>query len=120
MIGDSRPMGYSKSGSTAQGEARFVAKVITEREKGNEIDWEAPYTSCYSMVNADPPEAIYFGSKYLPPVVAHTPMDMERVVKSWILRGSAFAWRDQNMNRSPDMGQAMMGWAEAHYSEMFD
>ena len=113
-------MGYSKSGSTAQGEAKFIAKVIVERSKGNEIEWEAPFTSCYSMVNAEPPEAIFFGSKYLPPLVAHTPMDMERVVRSQILRGSAFAWRDQNMIRSEDMGDAMIGWADAHFAEMFN
>lgn len=120
VIGDSRPMGFSKSGSTAQAEARFIAKVITQRHKGIEVEWEAPYTSCYSMVNADPPEAIFFGSRYLPPLVAYTPMDMERRVQAWIERGSAFAWRDQNMERTPEMGEAMMIWARSHIGDMFN
>ena len=119
VIGDSRPMGYSKSGSTANDEAKYVAKVIVGLDKGKKLEWKGPYTSCYSMVNADPPEAIYFGSQYLPPLIAHTPMDMERTVKAWIERGSAFAWRDQNMNRSPEMGQAMYAWAYGYYKDLF-
>ena len=120
VIGDSRSTGFSKSGSTAQSEARFVAKVIAGRIKGEEIEWESPYTSCFSMVGAEPMEAIYFGSEYLPPMADITAMGMERTVKSWIATGAAFAWRDQNMNRSEDMGREMIGWALTHFAEMFE
>jgi len=120
VIGDSRPMGYSKSGSTAQGEAKYVAKVISAHEQGKEIGWQAPYTSCYSMVNADPPEAIFFGSEYLLPVVAMTPLSQERIGEKWVEFGTAFAWRDEQMVRSPEMGQAMFAWGKAHYREMFE
>ena len=120
VIGDSRSTGFSKSGSTAQAEARFVAKVIAGRIKGEEIEWESPYTSCFSMVGAEPMEAIYFGSEYLPPLADITAMSMERTVKSWIATGAAFAWRDQNMNRSEEMGREMIGWALTHYAEMFE
>ncbi len=120
VIGDSRSTGYSKSGSTAQAEARFVAKVIAARIKGEEIAWESPYTSCYSMVSADPMEAIYFGSEYLPPQADITAMSMERTIASWTDTGAAFAWRDRNMQRSADMGQEMIGWATTHFKEMFE
>jgi NADPH-dependent 2,4-dienoyl-CoA reductase/sulfur reductase-like enzyme len=120
VIGDSRSTAYSKSGSTAQAEARYVAKVITARAKGEEVEWESPYTSCFSMVNADPMEAIYFGSQYLPPQADITAMSMERTIASWTDTGAAFAWRDRNMIRSEEMGQEMLGWAITHYSEMFE
>jgi sulfide dehydrogenase [flavocytochrome c] flavoprotein subunit len=119
IIGDSRSTGYSKSGSTAQAEARFVAKVIVERTKGNEIEWESPYTSCYSMVNAEPAEAIYFGSEYLPPQADITAAAMELTIRMWLDSGAAFAWRDRNMNRSAEMGGLMIDWATSHYQEMF-
>ncbi len=120
VIGDSRPMGYSKSGSTAQAEARYVAKVIAARAKGKEVKWESPFTSCFSMVNADPMEAIYFGSRYLPPLSDITAMSQERTIARWISTGAAFAWRDRNMNRSEEMGQAMLEWARGHFREMFN
>jgi len=120
VIGDSRSTGWSKSGSTAQAEARYIAKVIANRIKGVEIPWESPDTSCYSMVGAEPMEAIYFGSKYLAPQSAGTAMDNERFRDYWIDSGAAFAWRDRNMNRSKDMGDEMIGWALTHYAEMFE
>ncbi len=120
VIGDSRSTGWSKSGSTAQAEARYVARVIANRIKGVEIPWESPDTSCYSMVGAEPMEAIYFGSKYLAPQSAGTAMDNERFRDYWIDTGAAFAWRDRNMNRSRDMGDEMIGWALTHYAEMFE
>ncbi len=119
VIGDSRSTGYSKSGSTAQAEARFVAKVIVARTKGQEIEWESPYTSCYSMVSSDPMEAIYFGSEYLPPQADITAMSMDKTMASWTDTGAAFAWRDRNMNRSEEMGELMLQWATTHYDEMF-
>lgn len=119
VIGDSRSTGYSKSGSTAQAEARFVAKVIAGRIAGHEIEWESPYTSCYSMVAADPAMAIYFGSEYLPPMADITALSMEYTINQWMDSGAAFAWRDRNMNRSVDMGDEMIGWALTHYAEMF-
>ena len=120
VIGDSRSTGWSKSGSTAQAEARYVARVIANRIKGVEIPWESPDTTCYSMVGAEPMEAIYFGSKYLAPQSAGTAMDNERFRDYWIDTGAAFAWRDRNMNRSRDMGDEMIGWALTHYAEMFE
>ena len=120
VIGDSRPQGWSKSGSTAQGEAKHIAKVIVARHLGKEAEWESPYTSCYSMVNADPPEAIYFGSEYLKPVAALTAMMQEKIVQAWIDFGTAFAWRDEKFRRSTDMGGAMFEWGRAHYREMFE
>lgn len=119
VIGDSRSTGYSKSGSTAQAEARYVARVIAGRIAGVEIPWESPDTTCYSMVGAEPMEAIFFGSKYLPPQSAGTAMDNERFRDYWIDTGAAFAWRDRNMNRSQEMGHEMIGWALTHYAEMF-
>jgi NADPH-dependent 2,4-dienoyl-CoA reductase/sulfur reductase-like enzyme len=120
VVGDSRPQGYSKSGSTAQGESKYVAKVISAYEQGKEVKWQAPYTSCYSMVSTDPPQAIFFGSEYLPPEVGITPLSQERIAQAYVEFGTAFAWRDEQMERSTDMGQAMFAWGRAHYREMFE
>jgi hypothetical protein len=71
------------------------------------------------MVNAEPAEAIYFGSEYLPPQADITAKAMELTVKMWLDSGAAFAWRDRNMNRSPEMGGLMYDWARGYYEEMF-
>lgn len=64
VAGDSRPHPYSKSGNTANSEGHYVAKVLAARAQGKEIAWTSPETICYSMVNADPQEAIWVDARY--------------------------------------------------------
>jgi sulfide dehydrogenase [flavocytochrome c] flavoprotein subunit len=54
VTGDARPMPFSKSGNTANSEAKFVARVIAARASGKDIEWESPNTVCYSAVATDP------------------------------------------------------------------
>jgi sulfide dehydrogenase [flavocytochrome c] flavoprotein subunit len=65
VTGDSRPMGFSKSANTANTEGKYVAKVLAARAQGKDIDWVSPETICYSMVNADPAEAISVSARYV-------------------------------------------------------
>ncbi len=65
VAGDSRPMGFSKSANTANTEGKFVAKLIAARSQGKDIDWVSPETICYSMVNANPNEAISVSARYV-------------------------------------------------------
>jgi NADH dehydrogenase FAD-containing subunit len=65
VTGDSRPMGFSKSANTANTEGKYVARLLAARAQGKEIDWTSPETICYSMVNADPNEAISVSARYV-------------------------------------------------------
>jgi sulfide dehydrogenase [flavocytochrome c] flavoprotein subunit len=65
VTGDSRPMGFSKSANTANTEAKYVAKLLAARAQGKDIDWVSPETICYSMVNANPSEAISVSARYV-------------------------------------------------------
>ncbi len=64
VTGDSRPMPYSKSGNTSNTEGHYVAKVLAARAQGKEIAWTSPQTLCYSMVDADPTQAIWVDTFY--------------------------------------------------------
>ncbi|PJA57680.1 MAG: sulfur oxidation protein, flavocytochrome C [Rhodocyclales bacterium CG_4_9_14_3_um_filter_68_10] len=65
VTGDSRPHPYSKSANTANTEGKYVAKVLAARAQGKDITWYSPRTVCYSMVNANPPEAISVDAGYV-------------------------------------------------------
>ena len=105
VTGDSRPMPFSKSANTASTEGKYVAKVIAARAAGKSIDWESPTTTCYSMVNADPKEAISVNAHY----------DFDPVKKEF-----AFS-KDTTMDEQRDTakGEATLEWAQALYTDMF-
>ncbi|HHJ36127.1 MAG TPA: twin-arginine translocation signal domain-containing protein, partial [Gammaproteobacteria bacterium] len=50
VTGDSRSQPFSKSGNTANSEARYVAEVISAHAEGKEIEWRSPQTMCFSGV----------------------------------------------------------------------
>jgi len=62
--GDVRPMGFSKSGNTANSEGHIVASMIAARLKGKEPKWKSPLTVCYSAVAGDPVRAISVNAQY--------------------------------------------------------
>lgn len=65
--GDVRPMGFSKSGNTANTEGQIVAKNIVKYLAGEELSqktWSSPLTVCYSAVNGDPLRAISVNAGY--------------------------------------------------------
>lgn len=65
--GDVRPMGFSKSGNTANTEGRIVAANIVKYVGGQELSrktWTSPLTVCYSAVSGDPLRAISVHAEY--------------------------------------------------------
>ena len=105
VAGDSRPMPFSKSGNTANSEGKFVAKIVAARANGRDVrEWQSPHTVCYSMVNADPMEAISVDAYY-----AYNPKD------------GSFRFDRVKLfeQRSPDRGQATLEWARGLYRDMF-
>jgi NADH dehydrogenase FAD-containing subunit len=102
VAGDSRPMPFSKSGNTARSEGQYVAKVIAAHAKGKTVQWVSPQTVCYSVVQAQPMEAIMVDAKYS-------------------YDGKSFAFADVKMieKRSEAQGKATLEWARGHYRDMF-
>ncbi|WJW75611.1 FAD/NAD(P)-binding oxidoreductase [Thiohalobacter sp. IOR34] len=105
VVGDARPMPFSKSGNTANSEAKIIARVIARRARGEEVtEWTSPHTICYSMVNTEPLEAISLYARY-----AYDPQE------------KSFAFDQVRVfeKRSAARGQATFSWAEGLYRDMF-
>ncbi len=65
ISGDARPMGFSKSGNTANTEGQYVAKIIANRINNKPaIKWISPITICFSAVSINPERAIFIHSEY--------------------------------------------------------
>ena len=105
VIGDARPMPFSKSGNTANSEAKIIARVIAARSQGREPkQWQSPHTVCYSMVNMEPMEAISVDAYY-----------------KYDTKENSFAFDRVKLfeKRSAARGQATLEWAEGLYRDMF-
>lgn len=105
VAGDSRPMPFSKSANTSNTEGKYVAKVIAAHAAGKHIGWISPTTTCYSMVNAEPKEAISVNAHY----------DYDNVKQAF-----SFS-KDTVMDEVRDAakGEATLDWAQALYDDMF-
>ncbi|MEW6131747.1 MAG: FAD-dependent oxidoreductase [Pseudomonadota bacterium] len=107
VAGDSRPHPYSKSANTANTEGKYVAKVLAARAQGKEFAWYSPRTICYSMVNANPMEAISVDAGYV--------LNKEGTAVS------GFSPDTKTFeNRDAAKGQATLEWARGIYRDMFD
>ncbi|RMF19073.1 MAG: NAD(P)/FAD-dependent oxidoreductase [Deltaproteobacteria bacterium] len=105
VVGDARPMPFSKSGNTANSEAKNIARVIAARAAGREPgEWVPPHTVCYSVVNGDPVEAVMVDARY----------KFDEASKQF-----AFDKVKLLEERSTAMGQAAFEWAEGLYRDMF-
>lgn len=105
VAGDARPMPFSKSGNTANSEAKFVAQIIAARAKGQPAPkWQSPNTVCYSVVNGEPLEAISVDAHY-----AYHPKD------------KSFFFDQVKMfeKRDAARGAATLDWAQGLYRDMF-
>ncbi|MGO9007631.1 MAG: FAD-dependent oxidoreductase [Beijerinckiaceae bacterium] len=100
VIGDARPMPFSKSGNTANSEAHFVAKVIAAAAAGKDMDWVSPQTVCYSMVNGHPEESIMVAAKYNKVGFGFTDVQLDN-------------------KRSEALGKATREWGAGLYRDMF-
>ena len=100
VLGDCRPMPFSKSGNTANSEAHHVAKLIAAAEAGKDIDWVSPQTICYSMVSAKPEMAIVVKAKYDQKTFGFTDVQLDN-------------------KRSAALGKATHEWGAGLYRDIF-
>ena len=104
VIGDSRPMPFSKSANTAQSEAHYVAKIVAARAMGKpDPAYESPNTICFSMVNTDPPEAISVNAYYKKDENGLFGFDRVNMVQK----------------RSTDQARQTLEWGKGIYRDMF-
>jgi NADH dehydrogenase FAD-containing subunit len=105
---DSRPMGFSKSGNTANSEGHFVAKLIASKvNKTAPIKWESPTTTCFSCVSLNPERDIYIYSNYK--------YDKKSKSFSFTNTSSSEDWKkDGKVN-----ADSVYKWADALYKDMF-
>ena len=106
VTGDSRRHPYSKSGNTSNSEGHYVARVLAARAQGKEITWVSPETVCYSMVDAEPKEAIWVDARY------------DYDAKKDEITGFSKDTKTYN-KRSEANGQAALEWARGMYRDMF-
>lgn len=108
VTGDSRPMGFSKSGNTSNSEGHHVARLIAQKiNKDKKIIWEPPTTTCFSAVSIAPERAIYIYTQY-----AYNKTDETFDFAS---TSSSENWlKDGAVNAS-----SIYDWATALYADMF-
>ncbi len=108
ITGDSRPMGFSKSGNTSNSEGHFVAKLIAQKINNTPIlKWESPTTTCFSVVATNPEKAIYIYSQYA--------YNKSNATFSFADTTSSEDWKkDGKVN-----GESVYNWADALYADMF-
>jgi len=108
VTGDSRPMGFSKSGNTSNSEGHHVARLIAQKiNKTKIIKWESPTTTCFSAVSIAPERAIYIYSQY-----AYNKTDSTFKFAS---TSSSEDWlKDGEVNAN-----SIYDWANALYADMF-
>ncbi len=105
VAGDARSMPFSKSGNTANSEAKIVAKIIAARIAGKEPrNPDLPHTICYSVVNAKPMEAIMVDAGYAYDQAKHE---------------FGFANVKMVTDRSAGLGASALEWARGLYRDMF-
>ena len=105
VAGDARSMPFSKSGNTANSEAKIVAKIIAARIAGKDLqNPDLPHTICYSVVNGNPMEAIMVDAGYA----------YDAAKKEF-----GFANVKMTNERSPSLGATALEWARGLYRDMF-
>ena len=108
ITGDSRPMGFSKSGNTSNSEGHFVAKLIAQKiNKTPVLKWESPVTTCFSVVATKPEKAIYIYSEYA--------YNKTNASFSFTDTSASVDWKtDGEVN-----GKSVYNWANSLYADMF-
>ncbi|WP_324171682.1 FAD/NAD(P)-binding oxidoreductase [Sulfurimonas sp.] len=108
VTGDSRPMGFSKSGNTSNSEGHFVAKLIAQKiNKTPVLKWESPTTVCFSIVDTNPERAIYIYSQY--------EYNKTNKTFSFANTSSSENWKKDGLSN----GHSVYKWANALYGDMF-
>ncbi len=104
VTGDSRSQPFSKSGNTANSEAKYVAELIAAHAQGRDINWRSPQTMCFSGVTIDPVESMSIISSYR--------FDEEEQRFQFTRVHPIEEW-------STTSGQAGFAWAEGMFKDMF-
>jgi len=108
ITGDSRPMGFSKSGNTSNIEGKYVASHIAQKiNKTKPVKWRSPVTSCFSAVSIEPEKAIYIYTEY-----AYD----KNIVFSFANTVSSEDWKKDGAVNA----ESIYDWADALYADMFD
>ncbi len=108
ITGDSRPMGFSKSGNTSNTEGKYVASLIAQKiNKTPKIKWESPVTSCFSAISIEPEKAIYIYTEYA--------YDKNNVF-SFANTTSSEEWAKDGIVNA----KSIYDWADALYFDMFN
>lgn len=108
ITGDSRPMGFSKSGNTSNTEGKYVASHIAQKiNKTAKIKWQSPVTTCFSAVSIEPEKAIYIYTEYS--------YDKD-IVFSFANTFSSEDWKKEGVQN----GESIYNWADALYADMFN
>jgi len=108
ITGDARPMGFSKSGNTANSEGFIVAGNIAQRiNKTKPMKWEPPTTTCFSAISIEPEKAIYIYTQY----------SYDKKTKAFDFAGtlSSEDWKKDGITN----GNSIYDWATALYHDMF-
>lgn len=108
ITGDSRPMGFSKSGNTSNTEGKYVASHIAQKiNKTAKIKWQSPVTTCFSAVSIEPEKAIYIYTEYS--------YDKD-IVFSFANTFSSEDWKKDGVQNA----ESIYNWADALYADMFN
>lgn len=109
ITGDSRPMGFSKSGNTSNSEGHFVASLIAQKiNKTQKIKWEPPTTTCFSAVSIAPEQAIYIYTQYS--------YDKTSATFDFADTLSSEDWKKDGAKNA----SSIYDWASALYADMFN
>ena len=109
ITGDSRPMGFSKSGNTSNSEGHFVAKLIAQKiNKSAIVKWESPTTTCFSAVSIAPERAIYIYTQYT--------YNKENKTFRFNATTASEDWKKDGIVN----GKSIYNWASALYADMFE
>ena len=119
IAGDSRPMGFSKSGNTSNIEGKYVAKVISHRVKNQESPiWESPITLCFSAVSLKPEKAIYIYTKYAFDKKDKNPKNIQFI--DWKKFSFSETISNEDWKTSGAVNAASIySWADSLYFDMF-
>lgn len=109
--GDVRPMGFSKSGNTANTEGKIVAEYIDMHLAGKKLSkdtWKSPLTICYSAVTSDPLRAVSVNAEYA--------YNEEKKAFGFANAGTMEKW---NSKDGVNAGKGLLEWGKGLYRDFF-
>jgi len=109
--GDVRPMGFSKSGNTANTEGKIVAEYIDMHLNGKKLGrdtWKSPLTICYSAVTSDPLKAVSVNAEYA--------YDDKKKAFGFANAGTMEKW---NSKDGVNAGKGLLEWGKGLYRDFF-